>query len=73
MHAYHVQLAGSSLLSGSQVKSSQISFIAWKIRKIGEVSADTAATVTNPSVDGLVTVDIRIGPFSYSRPRLLSP
>ena len=28
----------------SQVKSSQISFIAWKIRKIGEASADTAAT-----------------------------
>src|SRR6218665_4175476 len=27
-----------------QVKSSQISFIAWKIRKIGEASADTAAT-----------------------------
>ena len=26
------------------VKSSQISFIAWKIRKIGEASADTAAT-----------------------------
>src|SRR6218665_1258668 len=25
-------------------KSSQISFIAWKIRKIGEASADTAAT-----------------------------
>ena len=29
-----------------QVKSSQISFIAWKIRKIGEASADTAATET---------------------------
>ena len=27
-----------------QVKSSQISFIAWKIRKIGETSADTAGT-----------------------------
>src|SRR6218665_1608301 len=27
-----------------QVKTSQISFIAWKIRKIGEASADTAAT-----------------------------
>ena len=26
---------------------SQISFIAWKIRKIGEASADTAATETN--------------------------
>src|SRR6218665_846256 len=26
------------------VKSSQISFIAWKIRKMGEASADTAAT-----------------------------
>jgi len=25
---------------------SQISFIAWKIRKIGEASADTAATET---------------------------
>ena len=29
-----------------QVKSSQISFIAWKIRKIGEASADTTATDT---------------------------
>src|SRR6218665_301414 len=29
---------------GLKVKSSQISFIAWKIRKIGEASADTAAT-----------------------------
>ena len=28
------------------IKSSQISFIAWKIRKIGEASADTAATET---------------------------
>ena len=27
-------------------KSSQISFITWKIRKIGEASADTAATET---------------------------
>ena len=27
-------------------KSSQISFIAWKIRKLGEASADTAATET---------------------------
>ena len=27
-------------------KSSQISFVAWKIRKIGEASADTAATET---------------------------
>ena len=30
--------------SHDDVKSSQISFIAWKIRKIGEASADTAAT-----------------------------
>ena len=29
-----------------QVKWSQISFIAWKIRKIGEAPADTAATET---------------------------
>ena len=29
-----------------QVKSSQISFIAWKIRKIGEASADTDTTET---------------------------
>ena len=28
------------------IKSSQISFIAWKIRKIEETSADTAATET---------------------------
>ena len=28
------------------VKSSQISFIAWKVRKIGEASADTAETET---------------------------
>ena len=35
-----------SRTTSSQVKSSQISFIAWKIRKIGEASADTAATET---------------------------
>ena len=29
-----------------EVKSSQVSFIAWKIRKIGEASADTATTET---------------------------
>src|SRR6218665_915547 len=33
-----------TLLRVFKVKSSQISFIAWKIRKIGEASADTAAT-----------------------------
>jgi len=32
------------VIKGFAVKSSQISFIAWKIRKIGEASADTAAT-----------------------------
>ena len=30
----------------SVIKSSQISYIAWKITKIGEASADTAATET---------------------------
>ena len=29
-----------------KVKSSQISFIAWQIRKIGEASVDTAANET---------------------------
>src|SRR6218665_434363 len=37
-----------TLLESSQ---SQISFIAWKIRKIGEASADTAATETSGSTD----------------------
>src|SRR6218665_355139 len=32
------------LTAPRKIKSSQISFIAWKIRKIGEASADTAAT-----------------------------
>jgi len=36
----------ASVCVSVQVKSSQISFIAWKIRKIGEATADTAATET---------------------------
>ena len=34
------------IILNNQVKSCQISFIAWKITKIGEASAETAATET---------------------------
>src|SRR6218665_1619127 len=53
-HNYHTNLSNSTDARNFnifhaidvtvKVKSSQISFIAWKIRKIGEASADTAAT-----------------------------
>ena len=42
----HVTLLALFNVFLSNVKSSQISFIAWKIRKIGVASADTAATET---------------------------
>ena len=41
---FHACPPGLDPLPHLRVKSSQISFIAWKIRKIGEASADTAAT-----------------------------
>ena len=44
--AFQTVEALACLCAVVKVKSSQISFIAWKIREIGEASADTAATET---------------------------
>ena len=41
------EITHNEIETAIQVKSSQISFIAGKIRKIGEASADTAAMLLN--------------------------